>query len=179
LFAKANSGVLIVLGLGWVCLTFAGVTASIVAWQVIQQYRLLRLPLATGTMLRCEPLLTRTPTMHTSMNTPSSASMWIVEVRYRYSVNGTSYESNTFSQRQVSKIVNFANPGDPAPASIAELCRRYSTGSSVRVHYHPDAPQKSFLYFNPPWQDWIWALIPILAAGVGWLLLFAARFAKR
>jgi hypothetical protein len=164
---------------GAASLLLAVLSAGIIVWQVIVQYKMLRLPQASGTLVSCDPVLSSTPDMPTSGNTPRSASMWTVEARYHYNVDGVEFQGSTFAQRRVGKIVNRANSSDPAPESIARLCGPYRPGFGVKVYYHPDNPKCSFIYFNSPFNDWAWGIIPVIAGIVSGIFFMLADVAKK
>ena len=157
----------------------AALSLGTIAWQVMQQYKLRDLPRAAGTMVSCEPVLSQTPDLPTSGNTPRAASMWTVRARYTYSVGGEMLQGHVFSQRKVGKISNRATLDDPAPASIAALCQQYAAGSSVQVYYRPEDPKNSFIYFNPPTTDWPWLIVPVGAGLLAAVFFGLAVWAKK
>jgi hypothetical protein len=165
--------------IAFACLLVALLTAGMIAWQVIQQYKEAKLPQAPGVMVSCETILSQTDGVPTSANTARAAPMWTIRSRYTYTVDGKEYNGHVFSQRKVGKIQNRVTVDSTAPESIAKFCRQYAPGSAVQVYYYADDPQTSFIYFNPPYTDWQWILIPLVAALFSAFFFVVANFARK
>jgi hypothetical protein len=162
---------------GCLALVFAAVAVAAICWNWSRQYKLLGLPIAPGTMTRCEPLLTTTSAA-ANIGTPAVSPVWTVITRYSYSVNGVAHEGVNISNLAPRKIVGGAHPGAVTPACIAAICNKYRPGTEVSVHYQPNDPARSFIYFTSPVRDWPWLLVPLIAGLVGWFFLAGAQHVK-
>lgn len=172
MFAKGLPGAPMTLIAGWVLVAMALLGTGLILRGLMHQYGLLNLPQAQGTMLRCEPLLTHSNTMPANPGGSSTSStIWTVDARYSFSINGKPYEGRRISNVQPRKLVRKANPDGPVPEKIAEVCRRYAPGTAVRVYYDPSDMRYSFIFFTSPLHNWPWIIFPLMFGGAGWFFL--------
>jgi hypothetical protein len=164
---------------GWILIALAAVGFILLMRGLFREYRLLGLPVTDGTMESCEPLLGHTSTMPAKAGRRSSSPMWTIAAAFTYTVNGVRYEGRKISNLEPQAIVRTAHPGDEPPENIAAICRQYSAGTAVRVHYEADNPKLSFVYFTSPLSDWPWALFPLALGLAGWFLVHLSRLAGR
>jgi hypothetical protein len=141
---------------------------------VVREYRLQDLPEAEGLMESCEPILSQTnPGTNTNVK---SAPLWVVQARYSYNLNGVRYTGTELSNIPPTKVVHGTlDWSNEPPESIAAICRRYSAGTKIEVHYQLDNPKESFVYFTSPLHKWPWIIAPLLAVFLGGVFLFMAR----
>jgi hypothetical protein len=156
----------------WFLFTVAALVMLLLIVNLYKQYNLLRLPVTRGLMLWCKPLLT-----HDRMTSRDSHPnpVWTVVARFRYTVEGMTFESENFANIQIRTFVWLVHVDEKPPKSIARICEQYAEGSSVSVHYRPQNPKLSFVYFSSPLWDWPWVLFPTIAGLLGWFCLFCSR----
>jgi hypothetical protein len=161
--------------MGWVLLALAALGTILILRYLAHEFNFLKLPQTTATMVSCEPLLARTERAGSRPSVP----YWTVAARFTFSVNGVGVEGTHLSNLAPKSIADNWHLADAPPESIVALCRRYSSGTKVQVHYSPSDPRTSFVYFTSPLRDWPWAIAPILAGFIGWVFLFAGRLAAK
>lgn len=161
----------------WFFFLVAALLLLVILFNLKEQYALLRLPIVNGTMLRCTPQLGQIQTQSSVISHSSSNPVWTVDARFRYIVDGKTFERAHFANIRISDQVQSVRLDDPPPHSIAHLCELYAPGTLVAVHYRPEAPQHSFVYFSSPLWGWPWMLLPTFAALLGWFCLFCSRLA--
>jgi hypothetical protein len=103
---------------GCLALVFAAVAVAAICWNWSRQYKLLGLPIAPGTMTRCEPLLTTTSAA-ANIGTPAVSPVWTVITRYSYSVNGVAHEGVNISNLAPRKIVGGARIQAPSRQRVS------------------------------------------------------------
>jgi hypothetical protein len=164
---------------GWILIAIAVVGFFFILRSLVSEYRFLGFPVTDGAMVSCDPQLGHTSAMPAQAGRRSASPMWTVSAGYTYTVNGTHYEGHRLSNLEPQVIVRTAHAGDDPPEKIAAICRQYPTGTSVRVHYDPNNPKWSFVYFTSPLSDWPWALFPLALGLAGWLLVHLPRLTGR
>jgi hypothetical protein len=72
--------------------------------------------------------------------------VWMLDVKYRYAVGGRSYAG----ERATSYVLyeNASDPSSQPSATLRELQACLLAGP-VQVHYHPEDPERSYLFFVP------------------------------
>jgi len=94
---------------------------------------------------------------------------WTNKVRYTYEVDGVKYTGDQISNNPMYDPVS-DDPGEPSD-SILAIKDRFPVDATVDVHYDPDEPDRSFLYFRPTGGKAVQLLIGAGFALIGVLLL--------
>lgn len=147
-----TAGVLLALGIGFTAWSGRLVTnaSAVRAW-----------PTTQGRVTHSEMISAVDPAdFATTMHTAS--------VAYTYVVGSRTYTATR---------ITLADHSSSRPAGIARVVARYSVGSSVTVHYHPDDPSSSILETRTPLPLYGPLLLGLLATVTA--LVAVARSAER
>ncbi len=156
-------------GLAFVAGSFA--TVRLFAWEIVPTH------LATRDWAQADAKLEQVALDrdHRSGSARSSGERWQLRTRYRYTVDDRVYGGTRASLADLTEAGN---------ARLAALHRRlddsWRLGSSVPVHYDPDAPHRALLDTRMPWaQASVGILLTLLLLPLGLVFLLAAWLALR
>lgn len=111
-------------------------------------------PTAQGTVVKSE--------RHWHVVTPSNGKGYpIADIRYRYEVDGRTYDSNRYDIDGP-----YGGPVFGSERGIRDLLRRYPVGASVRVYFWPSDASFAVLEPRMSLAEWLWAAVGTLLIGL-------------
>ena len=117
--------------LPFICLTLGGVGI----YNALQEFQERSYVSVEGVSLGAEILLVRERTRDTTARS-GSGDRWLLEVTYRYEVDGNIYESSRYGLKDIFVPAEDMNP----PASIKDLAAQYAAGQAIDVWVSPNVP---------------------------------------
>ena len=118
-----------------------------------------------GESVEADIVLVRERTRDTPARS-GSGNRWLLDVTYRYEIDGRSYENNRIGLREFFAPAEDMNP----PAWLNDLAAQYATGQKIDVWVSPDNPTNSALVRTT--GTWIAPILIALASFAAFLLIW-------
>ncbi len=131
------------IGLGFSFLLFTALFGGItyLAWQ--NEQRLSAWPSTTGTIIA-----STVETRYSSFPGQKNYKTWVVNIKYRYTIDAKEYERETYDDYSNSPEQSGAELGLGPSKSVLALSKRFAPGTVVPVYYSPRHPERGYLVLD-------------------------------
>jgi hypothetical protein len=120
---------------------------------------------AVATVKKCEVI----KGVEKTSGTDSPSAFWTISIAYQFNVDGVSYSGNKYSNvRPSSRAIR--ESGGPGPSqALMDICQRHKSGTTRKIYYDPNEPEKSYFApdFNAGWWIWLLGLFMFVLGGIG------------